>query len=377
MAGRNMAGLNERYDSALLGILQSEGQIAKFFDVIYGFLYRKTDFYLNMKDTSAKMGFPPGVALKLTVGAFRKYEEMAKLDEQRRAAAAATSVITSEAKNTELIPNPLLSVGKSSAKDVDSDAPKCSSSSSEECVDGNAKNSAQINMSNTAAEKDTPMETQEIPQSQAHDGNEPEVTEIQKQFQANADSYNGAVRDKYSWSQSIVDLDVHVKVPASIRKGADVKVDIEKKKLKVCYKDSSGEFITCVDGNLTWEIVKDESMWTLSPGEHVHINLEKNQERWWEALLTNEPKISVRKIDASRPITDLDDEAQAKIEEMMYNEHQKRLGKPQTHESKVHNMLKQAWDAEGSPFKGQPFDPSVVTVANQGMMGSSTKLPGT
>ena len=64
----------------------------------------------------------------------------------------------------------------------------------------------------------------------------------------------------------------------------------------------------------------------------VEITLEKIQERWWEALLEDEPRINVRKIDASRPITDLDDEAQAKIGEMMYNERQKRLGKPQSHE---------------------------------------------
>ena len=64
----------------------------------------------------------------------------------------------------------------------------------------------------------------------------------------------------------------------------------------------------------------------------VQITLEKVQERWWEALLKADPRINVRKIDASRPITDLDDEAQAKIGEMMYNERQKRLGKPQSHE---------------------------------------------
>ena len=64
----------------------------------------------------------------------------------------------------------------------------------------------------------------------------------------------------------------------------------------------------------------------------MKISLEKVQERWWEAVLVDEPKICVRKIDPSRPITDLDDESQAKIEELMYNEHQKRLGLPQSHE---------------------------------------------
>lgn len=60
--------------------------------------------------------------------------------------------------------------------------------------------------------------------------------------------------------------------------------------------------------------------------------MEKREERWWESVLTSEEKISVRKIDASRPMTDLDDEAQAKIAEMMYNEQQKRMGKPTSQE---------------------------------------------
>ena len=34
----------------------------------------------------------------------------------------------------------------------------------------------------------------------------------QEIFQANSSSYNGAIRDKYSWSQTIKDLDVQVKV---------------------------------------------------------------------------------------------------------------------------------------------------------------------
>lgn len=35
----------ETYDAALLGILQNEGQIAKFLDVVMGFLYRR---YVNI-----------------------------------------------------------------------------------------------------------------------------------------------------------------------------------------------------------------------------------------------------------------------------------------------------------------------------------------
>lgn len=68
----------------------------------------------------------------------------------------------------------------------------------------------------------------------------------------------------------------------------------------------------------------------------MQINFEKKEERWWDALLTDEPKINVRKIDASRPMTDLDDEAQSKIEEMMYNDRRKKMGLPTSQEQVRH-----------------------------------------
>nr|KAG5710222.1 hypothetical protein BaRGS_006741 [Batillaria attramentaria] len=89
-------------------------------------------------------------------------------------------------------------------------------------------------------------------------------------YQANPESYNGAVRENYSWSQSITDTDVRVTVPKSVVKGKDVQVDISKKRLCVRYRGPDGEWQEGVSGELSWEIRADESMWTLSPGQHVH-----------------------------------------------------------------------------------------------------------
>lgn len=41
-------------------------------------------------------------------------------------------------------------------------------------------------------------------------------------FQADADSYNGAVRENYSWSQDYTDVEVRVVVPKTVVKGRQV-----------------------------------------------------------------------------------------------------------------------------------------------------------
>lgn len=399
-----MATKYDIYDSAFLGILQNEGNVQTFLDAVFSFLRRRTDFYVIMKSPTDKMGFPPGIAKKYVNAAFKKYEVQAGNLESQKQTEKKTGAKTDKAQAAEQAPQ-VAHVEEVRTSSEDSalvsdcrhvtDSMK-QSQSDEACSSGSSvstsgvpslqQNSAlntdsSVNSDSTVASSIEPQSSaaatdgasltslsasNDEPDAEADDDN-PELTLQQKKFQLNPESYNGAVRDNYSWSQSITDVDIHVKVPPHIQRGADVAVDIARKRVRVAYKDADGKLVDVVNGELTWDVHKDESLWSLVPGEHIHINLEKVQERWWEAVLVDEPKISVRKIDPSRPITDLDDESQAKIEELMYNEQQKRLGLPQSHEKKVHDILREAWDAEGSPFRGQPFDPSIVNVSPTGM----------
>jgi len=61
-------------------------------------------------------------------------------------------------------------------------------------------------------------------------------------------------------------------VPKHIAKGRDVRVDIQRKHLTMTYRDVSGEWVTAVDGDLIWDINKEECVWTLVPREHVHVS---------------------------------------------------------------------------------------------------------
>ncbi|GFR93941.1 NudC domain-containing protein 3-like [Elysia marginata] len=389
-----MAAADEKYDSALLGILQNEGQVAPFLDAVIGFLYRRTDFFRIMKNDMDKMGFPPGVALKLLTNIFKKYESLAAQDEERRGENKQKSAeVNKGQESTKKTKSKTDSESVKTLKtEVNNATPEDSAVTSQDSTDERGlEDSTQSSVS--AIEKprtgqqsvahgmevgnqDTESSSSKNENAGEEEGEEdkedPEQARLRRELQANPLTYNGADCGNYLWSQSIAETDIRVRVPQSIVKGKQVQVDIRKKKLSVSCQEGSG-FSELISGELEWEVKAEDSMWTLSPGEFVHINLEKKQERWWERVFVGESGINTRKIDCSRPMTDLDDEAQAKIEEMMFNQRQKQLGLPQSHEVKTHEMLRKAWDAEGSPFKGQPFDPSKFTVDPS---GTATFNPG-
>ncbi|XP_015598121.1 nudC domain-containing protein 3 isoform X3 [Cephus cinctus] len=90
------------------------------------------------------------------------------------------------------------------------------------------------------------------------------------------------------------------------------------------------------------------------------IHLEKCEERWWQALIIGEPNIELNKINCSRNLDELCCRDQMKVQELMWNHQQKLLGKPTSEQTKMEEIFKKAWNAEGSPFKGTEYDPSIV-----------------
>jgi hypothetical protein len=84
-------------------------------------------------------------------------------------------------------------------------------------------------------------------------------------------------------SETCVSLWFLFQIPKYIRKGKDIQVVIEKKHIQVSHKDETGSTVELMEGELCWEINKEESMWNLVPGEHILVGTVEII--FWEDLL--------------------------------------------------------------------------------------------
>lgn len=336
--------MTEMYDNALLGILQHVGNIQDFLQVYFGFLYRKTDFYRLLSSPDEKMGFPPGVAEKMVSKTFKLFEKLAEHDRERR---------LSERQKREESPCVPPAVQE---LEVVAEPPE-ERSTEESCgveVSGVEVSGTEASSGVTVgSQPDSSNSCQSAPGEQAAAA----AAGGQEKYQLDPDSYNGAVRENYSWSQDYTDLEVRVLVPNTVVKGRQVRVNLQASSLQVSVTEGATEKML-MEGEFTHKINTENSLWSLEPGSCVVLSLSKSSEVWWNAVLKGEKEIDINQINRERSMATVDEEEHAVLDRLSFDYHQKLQGKPQSHETKVHNMLKKGWDAEGSPFRGQQFDPS-------------------
>lgn len=53
-----------------------------------------------------------------------------------------------------------------------------------------------------------------------------------------------------------------------------MRVDIARKHLRVGYVEEGGKVKVVIDDDLTWDINKENSLWTIVPGDHVHVSVD-------------------------------------------------------------------------------------------------------
>ncbi|XP_073686085.1 nudC domain-containing protein 3 [Garra rufa] len=344
--------MTELYDNALLGILQHVGNIQNFLQVYFGFLYRKTDFYRHLSGPQDRMGFPPGVAEKMVFKTFKLFENLAEQDRERAARLV---------EEKKAAPPAVQELEVQSEQEVEAPMEEKNSTEEPTAVPAPSAQSPETH-GETHSSTDEPSgdtQTAGAAASAVPDSNTAKVG--QESFQSNAESYNGAVREKYTWSQDYTDVEIRVHVEPNVVKGRQVSVDLQPGRIRVAVNEGGSQRVL-MEGEFTHKINTENSLWSLEPGRCVLLSLSKTGEVWWSAVLKGEAEIDVNQINRERSMATVDEEEHAVLDRLSFDYHQKLQGKPQSHELKVHEMLKKGWNAEGSPFKGQDFDPSLFNI---------------
>ncbi|KAK5852199.1 hypothetical protein PBY51_023687 [Eleginops maclovinus] len=317
---------------------------------------------LQMTEMSKRQdGLPPGVAEKMVLKTFKVFEKLADQDRERQ---------LSELQRRELgrcVPPALQELELAAEETVEQSTEAAQTESSpSDAVDVSAAASSAATVSLQRDDSSSSSSNSSGPGQSAQGDQAAAASAISTEgsrdkLQADPDTYNGAVRENYSWSQDYTDVEIRVFVPKKVVKGKQVRVNLQASSMQVCVMEGTEEK-TLMEGEFTHKINTENSLWSLEPGSCVVLSLSKTSEVWWSAVLKGEAEIDINQINRERSMATVDEEEHAVLDRLSFDYHQKLQGKPQSHEMKVHDMLKKGWDAEGSPFRGQQFDPSMFDI---------------
>lgn len=305
---------SERFDGMLLAIAQQcEGGIAELLDVFFGFLERKTDFFIGAGKANAK---------KMVLSKFKEHQkkvEEKKEKEKKEAESLKAAKAQKEAQQ------------KTEAKIQEVTEEEAERIKREE-QERKEKEQKEAEAKNT--KKDEKSENGETAKA---DGSEDEDEDAKGKLKPN--SGNGADLENYRWTQTLQEVEAWIPLNVSFKvKGRDVIVDIQQSHLKVGLKGHP----PIIDGDLPKKVKIEECSWVLQDQKNVVITLEKvNKMEWWSQLLTTDPEINTKKVQPENSkLGDLDDETRGMVEKMMFDQRQKAMGLPTSEEQKKQDILK-------------------------------------
>mmetsp|Transcript_13557 Transcript_13557/g.19925 ORF Transcript_13557/g.19925 Transcript_13557/m.19925 type:complete len:260 (+) Transcript_13557:83-862(+) len=226
----------ERFDGVLLNIARQAGSIDNILDAFFGFLQRKTDFFTGAQDEQAAEALIMKYYKKhWKVGQKRRQEQQEKnriADEERKRRAEEKRVKDEE--EYRKLQEEKKAKGEEKIQEVtDEEAERIKAGKKGDTVEA-------------------PASSEEASKEVANDDAEDEDNKDPPP------AGNGGQTDKYTWTQTLSALEVHVPVRPGV-KAKQVVCDIQGEKLKVGVK---GEELI-LDGKLHSKVKPDDCMWTL------------------------------------------------------------------------------------------------------------------
>ena len=339
--------MDARFDDLLNTVITQKGQgIYGFFDVMFSFLYRRTDFFYEMAP-GENMGFFPTQAEAIVCGYFRKYQQLhykERVPKRNIDPKLIEDYMKSKEKEKQDKKEVISKINNQSKAEKKKEEEKKAEKKEE--IPKKPKETKK-NEANNKIESSNPLN---MKREELKGPVENKPTSIS--------TYNGDKCDDYNWSQGVGDVTIQFSLKQKINKKM-LKIDMTVNHLKIVI---DGMDKPLIDDDFCEKIIPDDSNWTIEDGQSIILFLEKATEIIWKSAFKGGKEIDTKTVDNSKRIDEFDSETQAALNKIVYEQNRKRNGLPTTEEEKKLEALKEAWNKPGSPFAGQPFDPSMFNL---------------
>ncbi len=296
----------------MTAIQQSQG-IDNFFNNLFSFMRRKTDFFTladkskDIVNQALEKHLKEYVDDKAREAALKAKEQEEKRKREAKAAEEA-------AKRKQ---------GESTAQ-------------VEEVTDEEAERIIKEQEAKKKESDDAKMKS-ESPKKEGEDEEEEEGKDDKKDKGMKPNSGNGGDLDKYRWIQTLEEVTVFVKLPDNIT-SKQLDIQMKASSLKIGVKGQT----PIVDGALHKKIKTGDSLWTLEtdgPKRTLQLTLVKvDGMNWWNCIIEGDPKIDTQKVEPENSkLSDLDSETRSTVEKMLFDQQQKQKGLPTSEEIQKKN----------------------------------------
>lgn len=166
----------------------------------------------------------------------------------------------------------------------------------------------------------------------------PSVSKKEKKQPVQPNEGNGGTCKDYTWTQTLQEVEIRIPFKDVQRvRGNELDIKIGKKKLKVVRKSQRA----LIDGELSYDVVVEDSTWTIEDKNVVVITLFKiDQITWWSSVVKGDEEIDTQKVAPQNSnLSELDGETRSMVEKMMYDQRQKSAGLPTSDQQRKQEAL--------------------------------------
>jgi hypothetical protein len=180
--------MDSRFDDLLHTVITEKGQgIYGFFDVVFGFMYKRTDFFYEMAP-GENMGFFPGQAEAIVYNYFRKYQN---------------THYKERVPKRNIDPKEIEEFMKSQKDKTSKLEPKITEVKAISTPETESVQSIPVKI-----KPEIKVEPKQIPKTDKP---------VDSSF-SSISTYNGDKCDLYNWSQGIMDINIQIQLPEATKK---------------------------------------------------------------------------------------------------------------------------------------------------------------